>query len=146
MQGVARVHDYIGEPQDEGDEPPENGSIRTAAATALLSQSIARFNLPGIAASGLQKRDWLVVDGNIKNWLPVLTVGIGDDAGMPRAAPIGKPYLVAFFHSFVSCLSARIAPPGSQSRLGGGATALDPSSPPDAVAGWPLAGSPRPRA
>jgi hypothetical protein len=28
---------------------------------------------------------------------------------MPRAAPIGKPYIVAFFHSFVSCLSARIA-------------------------------------
>ena len=82
--------------------------------------SIARFNLPGIAASGLQKRDWLVVDGNIKNWLPVPTVAIGEDAGMPRAAPIGKPYLVAFFHSFVSCLSARIAPPGSQSRLGGG--------------------------
>ena len=76
-----------------------------------LRQSIARLNLPGIAASGLQKRDWLVVDGNIKNWLPVLTVGIGDDAGIPRAAPIGKPYLVAFFHSFVSCLSARIARP-----------------------------------
>ena len=72
-------------------------------------RSIARFNLPAIAASGLQKRDWLVVDGNIKNWLPVLTVAIGDDAGMPRAAPIGKPYIVAFFHGFASCLSARIA-------------------------------------
>jgi hypothetical protein len=79
--------------------------------------SIARFNLPGIAASGLQKRDWLVVDGNIKNRLPVLTVAIADDAGMSRAAPIGKPYFVAFFHSFVSCLSARIATPGSQSRF-----------------------------
>jgi hypothetical protein len=70
-----------------------------------MTCSIARYNLPGIAASG----DWFVGDGNIKNWLPFLTVAIGDDAGKPHAAPIGKPYLVAFFHSFVSCLSARIA-------------------------------------
>ena len=84
-----------------------------------LRQSIARFNLPSIAASGLQKRDWLVVDGNIKNWLPVPTVAIGDDAGMPRAAPIGKPYLVAFFHGFVSCfVGANCAP--RVAILGGG--------------------------
>jgi hypothetical protein len=81
--------------------------------------SIARFNLPGIAASGLQKRDWLVVDGNIKNCLPFLIVAIGDDAGMSRAAPIGKPYLVAFFHSFVSRLSTPIAPQGRNLALAG---------------------------
>ena len=80
--------------------------------------SIARFNLPAIAASGLQKRDWLVVDGNIKNWLPVLTVAIGDDAAMPRAAPVGKPYLVAFFSHFrllfvgANCARRWPGPPG----------------------------------
>jgi hypothetical protein len=73
---------------------PVAGSFQTANFFWLRSCSIARFNLPGIAAPG---RDWLIVYGDIKNSLPVLTIAIGDDAGMPRAAPIGKPYLSPFF-------------------------------------------------
>jgi hypothetical protein len=88
---------------------PVTGLFQTAKHFWLRPCSTARRNLPRITASGLR----LVVDGNIKNWPPFETGAFFDDAGLPHAAPIGEPYLVAFFHSFVSCLSARIAPQAS---------------------------------